>query len=79
MLKIPSIYVSNLPWTVNHLDLEKYFSKFGRVVHSKVIFNKSTGLSKGYGFIKFHKQESVPNVLKQNHYLEGKTLITKQN
>lgn len=43
---IQRLYVGNLPWTVGHTELRKYFEQFGKIVSAKVIFDKNTGVSK---------------------------------
>lgn len=43
---IQRLYVGNLPWTVGHIELRKYFENFGEIVSAKVIFDKTTGFSK---------------------------------
>lgn len=69
------VYVSNLPWTVSHQELKKYFSKFGFVSSANVIFDKNTGLSRNYGFVVFNSRESFENACNQNsHILEGNNL-----
>lgn len=45
------IFVGNLPWTVADLELKAYFSQFGYITESIVIYNRETGLSKNYGFV----------------------------
>lgn len=69
------IYVGNIPWTVSHNELRSYFSKFGHVQHSMVIFDKKTGLSKNYGFVTFATKEAFENANNfTQHQLEGNTL-----
>lgn len=50
---VHKLFVYNLPWTVNSNKLRTYFSKFGKINSTNVIFNKSTGLSRGFGFVVF--------------------------
>lgn len=69
------LYVGNIPWTVSHKELKLYFSKFGNVANSLVIFDKKTGLSKNYGFISFSNRESFENANNcPEHKLEGNNL-----
>jgi RNA recognition motif-containing protein len=65
------IFVSNLPFTVGHRELRKYFQEFGRVISANVVFNKKTGLSKGYGFVVFPNKKALESLEnKQKHTLE---------
>lgn len=69
------MYVSNLPWTVSHIELRQYFSKFGPVNLSTVIFDKSTGLSKKYGFVSFGNRQGFDDAQSvTEHKLEGSLL-----
>jgi len=45
------IYVGNLSYDVNDRELSKLFSKYGKVVSGRIIRNRSSGKSKGYGFV----------------------------
>ncbi|CAG0887989.1 unnamed protein product [Cyprideis torosa] len=66
------IFVGNLPWTIGSAELRDYFSQFGQVVHTQVLFDKQTGLSRGFGFVGFQSQESMNKALDRNpHFLEG--------
>lgn len=69
------IFVANLPWTVGTQELRHHFSEFGYVTSAKVIFDRNTGMSRGYGFVSFNNESAVSNVYnKQNHVLEGNVL-----
>lgn len=66
------LYVGNLAWTVGHRQLREYFSQFGPVQSARVVFDRSTGLSKGYGFIEFASPSAAADATnKQIHTLEG--------
>jgi hypothetical protein len=45
------LYVGNLPYTVRDSDLEQAFSEFGAVTSAKVMMERDTGRSKGFGFV----------------------------
>jgi len=45
------LYVGNLPYSVRDSDLEQAFSQFGSVTSAKVMMERDTGRSKGFGFV----------------------------
>jgi RNA recognition motif-containing protein len=45
------LYVGNLPYSVRDGDLEQAFSQFGAVTSAKVMMERETGRSKGFGFV----------------------------
>ena len=45
------LYVGNLPYSVRDEDLQQAFSEFGSVNSAKVMMERDTGRSKGFGFV----------------------------
>jgi cold-inducible RNA-binding protein len=45
------LYVGNLPYTFRDSDLEQAFSQYGQVTSAKVMMERDTGRSKGFGFV----------------------------
>ena len=45
------LYVGNLPYSVRDGDLEQAFGQFGAVTSAKVMMERDTGRSKGFGFV----------------------------
>ena len=45
------LYVGNLPYDMSEDDLKKSFEKYGKVVSARIITSRSSGTSKGYGFV----------------------------
>lgn len=45
------IYVGNLPFTATSENLNELFSKFGTVDSAKIVMDRDTGRSKGFGFV----------------------------
>ncbi|XP_075232073.1 SRA stem-loop-interacting RNA-binding protein, mitochondrial-like [Lycorma delicatula] len=69
------VFVGGLPWTVGTNELRQYFSEFGHVVNAFVIFDRNTGLSRGYGFVTFGNPAGFNSALnQQKHILEGNVL-----
>ena len=55
-----NIYVSNLSFQVNSQDLQEMFAEYGEVTSAKVITDKYTGKSRGFGFVEM-PQDSEAN------------------
>ena len=51
------IYVGNLPYSVTDATLESNFSEFGSVSSAKVMIDRETGRSKGFGFVEMATAE----------------------
>lgn len=72
---INKLFVGNLPWTISSRELKAYFSEFGHVVSATVVFDRNSGMSRGYGFVLFSTQGGYDNATsKQSHMLEGNML-----
>jgi len=66
------VFVGNLPWTIGNIELREFGQRFGPVSNVSVVFDKSTGFNKGYGFISFGTREGYENSIKSGtHHLEG--------
>ncbi len=65
------IYVGNLSYKMTDEEMEKLFTAFGAVTESKVIMDRESGRSKGFGFIEMPNQEEGEEAIKQ---LDGKEI-----
>ncbi|XP_053679433.1 uncharacterized protein LOC128730375 [Anopheles nili] len=74
------IFVGNIAWTVGHRELRNYFNQFGKVSWAQVVFDRKTGLSKGYGFVSFQKKTSIENLERRNqkHILDNTPIFFQQ-
>ena len=52
-----NIFVSNLNFKIRSEDLKQLFSQYGEVVSSKVITDKFSGKSRGFGFVEMKNEE----------------------
>lgn len=53
-----TLYVGNLPWAVTEDDLVRAFSQYAEVVSARVVTDRETGKSRGFGFVEV-KEESA--------------------
>ncbi len=51
------IYVGNLPYSVTNESLQSNFGEFGDVTSAKVMMDRDTGRSKGFGFVEMGSPE----------------------
>ena len=65
------LYVGNLSYSVTKNDLEKIFSEYGSVSEAILIEDRSTGRSKGFGFIEMENPSEADNAVKE---LDGKSI-----
>ncbi|XP_067635653.1 SRA stem-loop-interacting RNA-binding protein, mitochondrial [Eurosta solidaginis] len=69
------LFIANLPWTIGQKELLSYFSSFGHVANASVVFDKSIGFSKGYGFVTFSGRDGFMGASNKNrHFIEGRVL-----
>ena len=66
-----NIYVGNLSWTLKDQDLQDLFSQYGEISSAKIVLDKFTNRSKGFGFVEF---EDPSNNQKAVDELNGKEL-----
>lgn len=53
------LFVGNLSWGIDDAKLSEAFAEFGEVVEAKVITDKFSGRSKGFGFVTFANEEDA--------------------
>jgi RNA recognition motif-containing protein len=71
-----NIYVGNLSYRMEDKDLEAVFSKYGEVKSAKVIMDRETGRSKGFGFVEMHTASAGSEAIEalNGNECEGRTL-----
>ncbi len=58
-----NIYVSNLSFNVQDEDLKDFFAEYGEVTSAKVITDKFTGKSRGFGFVEMSDDEAAKKAI----------------
>ncbi|MDR3250648.1 MAG: RNA-binding protein [Tannerella sp.] len=60
-----NIYISNLSYGVNDADLKNLFDEYGEVSSAKVITDRETGRSRGFGFVEMPNDEEGNKAIKE--------------
>jgi len=70
------MYVSNLGFHVTDEDLRKLFAGYGEVSSAKVIMDKVSGKSRGFGFVEMNTESEAQAAMKEleGFELEGRAL-----
>ena len=71
-----NIYISNLSFDVTDKDLNDIFSDYGVVTSAKVIMDRETGRSRGFGFVEMSSDEEARKAIAELDQAEyvGKTI-----
>jgi RNA recognition motif-containing protein len=74
------LYVGGLPYSFDNNDLERLFSEFGAVVSAKVIMDRDTGRSKGFGFVEMGSDDEAQQAIKRlnGSVQDGKTITVSE-
>lgn len=57
------LYIGNLPYSFKDEDLANAFSEYSSLVSAKVIFDRNSGRSKGFGFVEFEDDAEADKVI----------------
>lgn len=71
-----NIYVSNLSFNTNDAELNELFSKFGTVSSAKVIMDRESGRSRGFGFVEMPSNDEGKDAMLglNNKEVEGRAM-----
>jgi cold-inducible RNA-binding protein len=71
------LFVGSLPWSVDDQKLQEAFEEHGEVVSAKVIKDRETGRSRGFGFVEMASQESANSAISalNNAELGGRNIV----
>lgn len=71
-----NIYVSNLSFNTNDADLNELFSQFGEVSSAKVIMDRESGRSRGFGFVEMPSNDEGKEAMNSlnNKEVEGRAM-----
>lgn len=74
------LYVGNLPYGVRDNDLEQAFSQFGAVASARVMMERDTGRSKGFGFVEMASEAEAQAAIQgmNGQPLGGRSLVENE-
>lgn len=65
-----NIYVGNLAFKVSDQELREAFEEYGDVISAKVITDRETGRSKGFGFVEMNNADEAQNAIEEMDGIE---------
>ncbi|XP_015932759.1 glycine-rich RNA-binding protein [Arachis duranensis] len=73
-------FVGGLAWATDNEALEKAFSSFGEIVESKVINDRETGRSRGFGFVTFATEQAMRDAIEgmNGQNLDGRNITVNE-
>ncbi|CAN6316318.1 unnamed protein product [Urochloa humidicola] len=73
-------FVGGLAWATNNESLQQAFASYGDVLDSKVITDRETGRSRGFGFVTFSSEQSMLNAIEamNGKELDGRNITVNQ-
>jgi len=76
-----NIYVGNLSWSMTDDDLSNLFSQYGAVTSAKILKEKNTGRSKGFGFVEMEDDEAAKTAIAtlNESEVQGRKLIVNES
>ena len=71
-----NIYVSNLSFNTTDEDLQSFFTPYGEVTSAKIITDKVTGSSRGFGFVEIADAEGASKAISEldNSVVDGRNI-----
>jgi len=75
-----NIFIGSLPYSVKDSDLQEFFEEYGEVSSARVIKDKMTGRSKGFGFVEMSDEEAAKKAIEELNgaELEGRTIVVNE-
>lgn len=74
------IYVGNLPWRATDAQLSQLFGNHGEVIDAKIVTDRETGRSRGFGFVTMASDEAAQAAIRalNGYSLEGRSLVVNE-
>jgi len=76
-----NIYVGNLSWNMTDADLNELFIPYGTVTNAKVLKDKTSGRSRGFGFVEMEDDEAARTAIAalNDSEVQGRKLIVNES
>lgn len=76
MSNTQKLYVANIPFESTEDELEDFFDRFGEVTSCKIINDRETGRSRGFGFVEIKDMNGTPENISGEEF-QGRPLVIK--
>lgn len=75
-----NIFIGSLPYSVKENDLLGFFEEYGEVSSARIITDKMTGRSKGFGFVEMADEAAARKAIEELNgaELEGRTIVVNE-
>jgi RNA recognition motif-containing protein len=75
-----NIYVANIPWKATEEELKNLFAEHGEVTSAKIVIDKFTQRSRGFGFIEMRDDSAARNAINELNGADfmGKNLVVNE-
>ncbi|MBN8787163.1 MAG: RNA-binding protein [Terrimonas sp.] len=75
-----NLYVGNLSWTMTEDDLRTLFEQYGTVSSIKIVKDRETGRSKGFGFVEMENDTEAQNALSSlyDKEIQGRKIVINE-
>ncbi len=75
-----NIFIGSLPYSLKESDLRAFFEEYGEVSSAKIITDKFSGRSKGFGFVEMPDDESAAKAIEELNGAEvdGRTIVVNK-
>ncbi len=75
-----NIFIANLNFKVQSEKLQEIFEEYGEVSSAKIIFDRASGRSKGFGFVEMPNDEEANRAMEDldGVEIEGKAIVVKK-
>ncbi|MFZ2323587.1 MAG: RNA-binding protein [Ignavibacteriaceae bacterium] len=74
------LFVGSLPWSVDDDALRETFEEHGNVVSAKIVKDRDTGRSRGFGFVEMENSSDAQNAIKalNESELNGRNIVVNE-
>ncbi|KAK1423883.1 hypothetical protein QVD17_19192 [Tagetes erecta] len=73
-------FVGGLAWATSDRSLEEAFSQYGEIIDSKIINDRETGRSRGFGFVTFKDEQALKDAIEgmNGQSLDGRNITVNE-
>ncbi|XXG45628.1 hypothetical protein AAC387_Pa02g0666 [Persea americana] len=73
-------FVGGLAWATDDRSLERAFSAYGEIIESKIISDRETGRSRGFGFVTFSNEQAMRDAIEgmNGQNLDGRSITVNE-